>query len=173
MTTQPMYDPEAVKPMREELTRVGLRELLTPEDVEAVLGRKEGTALLVVNSVCGCAAGGARPGVMLALQNKVIPDELTTVFAGMERGAVERARAYIAGYPPSSPCIALFKDGEVAAILQRHDIEGRTPDQVAEALSSAFNDFCSRPGPSISREEFEKIVPHQACGSELPRFEKE
>ncbi len=173
MTTQPMYDPEAVKPMREELTRVGLRELLTPEDVEAALGPREGTALLVINSVCGCAAGGARPGVMLALQNKVIPDELTTVFAGMERGAVERARAYIAGYPPSSPCIALFKDGEVAAILQRHDIEGRTPDQVAEALSSAFDQFCSRPGPSISREEFEKIVPHQACGSELPRFEKE
>ncbi len=173
MTTQPVYDPEAVKPMREELTRVGLRELLTPEDVEAALGPKEGTALLVINSVCGCAAGGARPGVMLALQNKVIPDELTTVFAGMEREAVERARGYLAGYPPSSPCIAVFKDGKVAAILQRHDIEGRTPDQVAEALSSAFDQFCSRPGPSISREEFEKIVPHQACGSELPRFEKE
>ena len=172
MTAQPMYDSEAVRPMREELTRVGIRDLLTPEDVDGVFSEKKGTALLVVNSVCGCAAGGARPGVMLALQNKLIPDQLTTVFAGMERDAVERARSYLKGCPPSSPCVALFKDGEAVAILQRHDIEGRSPVEIAQSLSAAFDRFCSRPGPSIPREELEKIIPHQACGSEIPRFEQ-
>ena len=172
MTTQPMYDPQAVKPLREELTRVGMRELLTPEEVDAAFREQKGTVLLIVNSVCGCAAGGARPGALLALQNKVIPDELTTVFAGMERDAVERARGYLKGYPPSSPCIALFRDGEVATILQRHDIEGRSPVEVAAALTSAFDRFCTRPGPSIPREEFEKLAPQEICGSQIPRFEQ-
>lgn len=165
----PLYDPEAVKPLRQELVRVGVRELQTPEEVEAVLGKKQGTTLVVVNSICGCAAGSARPGVMLALQNKVIPDQLTTVFAGMDREAVERARAYLAPYPPSSPCIGLLKDGKVAAIIERRDIEGRSPAEIAEALKAAFDKFCSRPGPSIPREEFEKIVPIHACGSSIPR----
>lgn len=164
-----MYDPRAVQPMREELKRVGVQELLTAEDVDRVATEK-GTTLVVVNSVCGCAAGGARPGVMLALQNKVIPDRLTTVFAGMERDAVERARSYFKGYPPSSPCVALLKDGSVAAILQRQDIEGRTPQQIAQALVSAFDQHCTRPGPSIPRSELEKIIPVQACGSSIPRF---
>ena len=173
MSTQPIYDPEAVKPIREELTRVGVRELLTPDEVDETLSQQQGTALLVINSVCGCAAGSARPGVMLALQNRVIPDELTTVFAGMDRDAVERARGYLKDYPPSSPCVGLFKDGNLVSILERHHIEGRNPAEIAAALISAFDRFCTRPGPSIPREEFEKIVPHEACGSQLPRFGEE
>lgn len=165
---RPIYDPRAVQPMRDELKRVGVRELLTAEDVDQTVKQK-GTALVVVNSVCGCAAGGARPAVMLALQHKLIPDQLTTVFAGMDREATDRARSYFKGYMPSSPCIALLKDGEVAAILERHDIEGRTPQQLASSLTAAFDKHCTRSGPSISREEFEKIVPVHACGSSIPR----
>jgi putative YphP/YqiW family bacilliredoxin len=155
--------------MRDELKKVGVKELVTAEEVDAALTKK-GTTLVVVNSVCGCAAGGARPAVMLALQNKLIPDELTTVFAGMDKDAVAQARSYFTGTQPSSPCIALMKDGELAAILQRHDIEGRTPQDLATALTGAFDKLCTREGPSISREEFEKISPHQACGSSIPRF---
>ena len=166
--SQPMYDPPAVQPMRDELKRVGVRELLTPADVDAVL-KEKGTTLIVVNSVCGCAAGGARPAVMLALQHKVIPDQMSTVFAGMDREATEKARSYFKGYPPSSPCIALLKDSEVVAIVQRQDIEGRTPQQIATALTAAFDKHCTRPGPSIPREEFEKIAPVYSCGSSIPR----
>ena len=166
--SQPLYDPRAVQPMREELNRVGIRDLVTPEDVDSAVKQK-GTLLVVVNSVCGCAAGGARPGVMLALQNKAIPDQLTAVFAGMDREAVEKARSYFKGYPPSSPCIAILKDGEVAGILQRQDIEGRHPMEIAKALAALFDRCCTRKGPSIPREEFEKIVPVQACGSSIPR----
>jgi len=165
----PMYDPRAVQPMRDELTRVGVRELLTAKEVDEALAKK-GTTLVVVNSVCGCAAGGARPAVMLALQHKVIPDQLTTVFAGMEREAVAQARSYFKGVPPSSPGIALLKDGALAAILERGDIEGRSPQELAAALASMFDKHCTRPGPSIPREEFEKIVPVHACGSSIPRF---
>ena len=170
-TQQPLYDPTAVQPMRDELVRVGVRELRTPEDVDAALAKAKGTTLVVVNSICGCAAGGARPGVMLALQNKVIPDQLTTVFAGQDRAATERARSFIKGYPPSSPSVALLKDGEVAALLQRHDIEGRSPEQIARALVQAFDNCCTRAGPSIPRAEFERLVPHHACGSSVPRFQ--
>ena len=155
--------------MRDELHRVGVRDLLSAEDVDQAV-KQSGTTLVVVNSVCGCAAGGARPAVMLALQNKLIPDQLTAVFAGMERDAVERARSYFKGFQPSSPCIALLKDGEVAAIVQRHDIEGRSPEQIATTLSAAFDKHCTRKGPSISQEEFAKIVPVHACGSSIPRM---
>ena len=165
---QPMYDPTAVQPMREELTAVGVEELLTAEDVDGALAHS-GTTLIVVNSVCGCAAGNARPGVMLALQNKLIPDQLKTVFAGMEREAVGKARDYMSEYQPSSPCIALFKAGKVVRILQRHDIEGRGPLEIAKDLAGAFNEHCERSGPSIPREELEKIVPFQGCGSQIPR----
>lgn len=168
---RPMYDPAAVQPMREELKVVGVEELLTPQDVDEALG-KPGTALVVVNSVCGCAAGNARPGVMLALQNKLIPNQLKTVFAGMEREAVERARGYMSEYAPSSPCIALFKDGKAIKVLERHHIEGRGPHEIASELAAAFNEHCERTGPSIPREELEKIVPFQACGSSIPRFEE-
>lgn len=166
----PAYDPVAVKPMREELTRVGVRELLSVTDVDEALDRKEGTTLLVVNSVCGCAAGGARPGAALALQNKVIPDDLTTVFAGMERDAVEKARGYLSQFPASSPFIALFKDGEVAVALQRGDIEGADPVQIAERLADAFDEHCTREGPSISRKEFATLETAKVCGSSVPRF---
>jgi putative YphP/YqiW family bacilliredoxin len=168
---QSIYDPHTVQPFREELTRVGFRELLTPEDVDACLGELKGTALLVVNSVCGCAAGGARPGVALALQHRVIPDHLVTVFAGMERAAVERARGYLRGYPPSSPSLALLKEDEVVAVLERQNIEGQSPEAIAQALTAAFNRFCTRPGPSVPPEEFARLLPHTACGSQIPRVE--
>ena len=164
---RPMYDPEAVKPMREELKVVGVKELLTAEAVDEALAQK-GTALVVINSVCGCAAGSARPGVMMALQNKVIPDQLTTVFAGMEREATEQARGHMTDVPPSSPCIGLFKDGEIVHVLPRWEIENRSAQQVAALLVEGFNKFCTAEGPSIPPEEFAKIVPFQACGSSIP-----
>jgi putative YphP/YqiW family bacilliredoxin len=164
---QPMYDPTAVEPMREELRRVGVKELRTPEDVDAAL-KESGTTLVVVNSVCGCAAGNARPGVMIALQHGVIPDRITTVFAGQDRPATERARAYMKEIPPSSPCIALFKDGEAVHCLQRMHIENQTAQQVAASLIGAFEEHCKAQGPSIPAEEFARIVPYMACGSTIP-----
>lgn len=167
---KPIYDPHAAQPMRDELKRVGIQELRTADEVDAAFARP-GTTLVVVNSVCGCAAGGARPGVMLALQHRVIPDQLTTVFAGMDREATERARSYFRGYAPSSPAIVLLKDGAVAAMIERHGIEGRLPREIAESLTRAFDESCTRSGPSIPREEFEKIVAVHSCGSSMPRFE--
>ncbi len=166
----PRYDPQAVLPLRQELVAVGFRELLTAEDVDALLNKKQGTVLLVVNSVCGCAAGSARPGAMLALQHSLIPDALATVFAGMEIDAVDRARSHMKDYPPSSPCMALFKDGELVFMVERHQIERRAPEEISRHLQEAFDKFCTRPGPSIPREEFEKLVPQQSCGSQIPRF---
>jgi len=165
----PLYDPTAVAPMRAELTRVGFRELLTVDDVDAALGRTEGTTLLVVNSVCGCAAGGARPGAALALQHRVIPDDLTTVFAGMEREAVARAREHLSGYAASSPLIALFRDGKVAVALERSDIEGASPDAIARRLAAAFDSHCTRPGPSIPPQDFARLENSPGCGSRVPR----
>ena len=164
------YDPQAVLPLRQELVNVGFRELLTAEDVDAVLTMKQGTVLLMVNSVCGCAAGSARPAAMLALQHSVIPDTCATVFAGMELDAVDRARGYIKGVPPSSPCMALFRDGEVVTVVQRQDIERRSAEEIAKVLRTAFDRFCARKGPSISREEFVKLVPQHACGSQIPLY---
>jgi len=169
----PLYDPEFVKPLRQELVSVGVKELLTREDVDKVLGEKKGTVLLMVNSICGCAAGSARPGVMIALQNDKIPDVSTTVFAGQDRAATDRARELVTGYPPSSPCIVLFKDGEVVHIIERHAIEGRYPQEIAMTLKQAFDTHCEAQGPSIPREEFEKIVPVEMCGSSVPRLEPE
>ena len=168
---KPIYDPHAAQPMRDELKRVGIRELRTADEVDTAFAQP-GTTLVVVNSVCGCAAGGARPGVMLALQHRVIPDQLTTVFAGMDREATERARSYFKGYAPSSPAIALLKDGAVAAMIERQGIEGRLPREIAESLTRAFDKSCTRSGPSIPRAEFEKIAPVHVCGSSLPRFEE-
>lgn len=137
------YDPRLVQPMREELTRIGFEELRTPEDVDAVV-RRPGTTLVVVNSVCGCAAGRARPGVALALQSAARPDHLATVFAGMEIEATARARSYFAPYPPSSPQIALLKDGKLVFMLERKDIEGRSPEDIARDLKAAFEQHCQR-----------------------------
>jgi putative YphP/YqiW family bacilliredoxin len=165
-----LYDPAAVKPLRDELHRVGIRDLTTVEEVDEAL-TAEGSCLVVVNSVCGCAAGNARPGVMLALQHHVIPDRLLAVFAGMEREAVERARSHFHGYAPSSPCIAVLRDGKVVRMLERSDIEGRAPSEIAAELTKAFDRHCSREGPSIPREEFEKIRPAQICGSSILRMD--
>jgi putative YphP/YqiW family bacilliredoxin len=129
--------------MREELTRIGFEELKTPEEVDAAL-RRSGTTLVVVNSVCGCAAGRARPGVALALQSATRPDHLVTVFAGMEIEATERARSYFAPYPPSSPQIALLKEGKLVFMLERKDIEGRMPEDIARDLRAAFEQHCQR-----------------------------
>lgn len=137
------YNPVVVQPMRHELTRIGFRELRTPEDVDAAVTESHGTLLIVVNSVCGCAAGKARPGVALALRHPVVPDRMATVFAGMEIEATERARSYFAGYPPSSPQIALFKDGELVHMLERKDIEGRDAEAVAADLTAAFDKHCA------------------------------
>jgi putative YphP/YqiW family bacilliredoxin len=164
---QPLYDPTAVQPMRDELIAVGIQELLTPEAVDEALG-KPGTTMVVVNSVCGCAAGNARPGAMLALQNAKIPDQYTTVFAGQEREATNQARSHMASIQPSSPCIALFKDGQVVFCLERHHIEQMSAVQVAEALRQAFDEHCARQGPSIPEEELLKIPIFKACGSTIP-----
>ena len=136
------YPEMMVAPMREDLTRIGFRELKTPEEVDEALEDASGTNLLVVNSVCGCAAGGARPGVYLSLQDEPRPTTLTTVFAGQDLAATERAREHIVGYPPSSPSIALFKDGRLAWFMERHEIEGRTPHQIAEHLREAYEEHC-------------------------------
>lgn len=137
------YDPQMVQPMREELTTLGFEELLTPDAVDEVLG-SDGVVLVVVNSVCGCAAGKARPGVRLAVQHDKVPDKLTTVFAGMEIEATERARSYFTGYPPSSPQIGLLKDGKLVYLMERHDIEGREANEIAAKLVDAFDQHCSK-----------------------------
>jgi putative YphP/YqiW family bacilliredoxin len=136
-----MYDPELVQPMRDEVTRLGLQELKTPADVETAL-KKPGTTLIFVNSVCGCAAGGARPGLRLSLMNAKKPANHYTVFAGMETQATEKAREFFKPYRPSSPQIALLKDGNLVKMVQRQDIEGRQPADVAKALVEAFNEHC-------------------------------
>ena len=136
-----MYPPELVKPMREELSSFGFEEAQTAEAVTAVLA-KEGTTLVVVNSVCGCAARNARPGAKMSLENAKKPSNLVTVFAGVDKDAVNEARNHMLPFPPSSPCMALFKDGELVHMLERHHIEGRPADMIAENLKDAYNEFC-------------------------------
>jgi len=164
---QSHYDLEAVRPMWEELAAVGIQSLKTAQDVDDVLG-KGGTALVVVNSVCGCAAGNARPGTMLALQHNKIPDQITTVFAGVDHESVYRAREHMSNVPPSSPCIALFKDKKPVFVLERRHIESMTAQAVAQALTQAFDQHCARNGPSIPPEQFAKIAPVAMCGSNIP-----
>ena len=131
-----------VAPMREDLVRVGFSELRTPEDVDAVLGSEKRTTLVAVNSVCGCAAAMMRPAVYMSLQCDKKPEVLTTVFAGQDMAATDRARDFITGYPPSSPAIALFKDGELAYFMQRHQIEGRPAEEIAADLQAAYDEHC-------------------------------
>lgn len=166
----PIYDPEAVQPMRDELVYCGFAELTTPEKVEEVLTKNsDETVLVMVNSVCGCAAGSARPGVTQAVQHNVIPDRITTVFAGQDRDAVDLLRQkYLADYPPSSPSMALFKNGEVVFMMPRHHIEGRYPDEIAADLQKAFDEHASKKGPSISEEKYAKLVHARSCGSKIP-----
>lgn len=136
-----MYPEELVTPMREELTNNGFSPLYTTEDVDSAIAKK-GTTLVMVNSVCGCAAGTARPGTLASLQYNKKPDHLTTVFAGVDKESTEKAREYMVPFPPSSPAVALFKDGELVHMLERHHIEGRSAQVIAENLVSAYEEFC-------------------------------
>lgn len=139
-----MYLEQFVQPMREELTRIGFKELRTPSEVDALLTKTSGTVLLVVNSVCGCAAGRARPAVAIALENRARPETLATVFAGQDTDATDQARSYFTGYMPSSPSVALLRDGKLEFMLERKDIEGRDPYAIAEDLIKAFDRFCGQ-----------------------------
>lgn len=136
-----MYPPELVRPMREDLTRAGFTELHTAPEVEEAL-KKDGTTLVVVNSVCGCAAANARPGASMSLQNDKKPDHLVTVFAGVDSDAVNAARAHMVPFPPSSPSMALFRNGELVHMLERHHIEGRNAQIISENLKGAYNEYC-------------------------------
>jgi putative YphP/YqiW family bacilliredoxin len=138
-----MYPEQLLIPMRQELTRLGVEELKTVAEVDARLAEQKGTALVVVNSVCGCAARNARPAVAMALQHPVKPDVATTVFAGQDTEATERARSYFVGYRPSSPSIALLKDGDVVFMLERYQIEGRSAPEIAADLTRAFDEHCA------------------------------
>ena len=143
---QPIYDERMVVPMRQELTRIGFEELRSPEQVDEKLKNAPGTTLVVVNSICGCAARNARPAVTMALQNGSRPEHLTTVFAGQDIDATQRARSYFTGYAPSSPSIGLLKDGKIVFMLERWQIEGRPAQEIAKDLVGAFDKYC-QPAP--------------------------
>jgi putative YphP/YqiW family bacilliredoxin len=167
----PMYEQNAVQPMRDELVAVGFSELLTPKDVEeGIKVNNNETVFVMINSVCGCAAGSARPGISLALQNDTIPDKLFTVFAGQERDAVDKTRELVGNIPPSSPSFALFKNGELLHFMHRHEIEGRMPEQISDYWRQIFNEHCIKQGPSIPAEHFAKVMHAKACGSKIPLY---
>ena len=140
-----MYPEIMVIPMREELTRIGVQELRTAEEVDRAIVNQPGTTMVIVNSICGCAAGRMRPAVRIALQNSLRPDKLFTVFAGQDSEATERARSYFTGYAPSSPSIALFRDGKLIHMMQRSDIEHREAADIAAELKKTFDKFCAVP----------------------------
>jgi putative YphP/YqiW family bacilliredoxin len=142
-----MYPEIMVVPMREELTRMGIEELRTAEEVDQALKNRPGTTMVVVNSICGCAAGRMRPAVRMALQNSIRPDHAYSVFAGQETEATERARGYFTGYPPSSPSIAILRDGQLAYMMQRRDIESREAPAIAADLKAALDKLCGKPAP--------------------------
>ena len=139
---RPMYDERFIAPMRQELTQLGVEEMRTADAVDATMKESTGTTLLIVNSMCGCAARNARPAIAAALQHAKTPDRSTTVFAGQDPDATARARDYIVGYPPSSPSMALFKDGKVVFALERYQIEGRSAQEIAADLVGAFDRYC-------------------------------
>ncbi len=167
----PTYDPVAVAPFRQQLNDVGFSDLLTPEDVDQALAA-EGVTLVVLNSVCGCSAGSARPGVGAALQNVKIPDHLVAMFAGQEKSAVSHFRTkYIPHVAASSPNIALFKDGQFVAILERAHIQQMDADDIAEALAKAFDELCTKPGPSIPLTDYQRLEFARSCGSKIARVD--
>ena len=137
-----MYDPDLTKPMREELTKNGILELRTVEEVDETLNNNKGTLLVIVNSVCGCGAGTARPGLLLSLKNNKLPNKVVTVFAGVDKEATEKARSYFKNYSPSSPSMFLFKDNNVIFALERNNIEGKDPEEVSHLLIDAYDNFC-------------------------------
>jgi len=169
---KPLYDLEAVRFMWEELENIGIKSLRTPEQVEKALKNKKGTTLLVINSVCGCAAGHARPGVGLALQHSTIPDNLYTVFAGVDRDATAKAREYTPEFTPSSPSVVLFKDGELVYMLHRSQIEVLDASGVSADLIRAFDAFCSAKGPSVSPEVFRDNFTSPKCSSTIPKYQE-
>ncbi len=136
------YPEEFIAPMREELTRFGVQETRTPEEVDALLGANSGTVMIVINSMCGCAAGRARPGITQALQHSTLPDKVATVFAGGDIEATARVREHLKDYPSSSPSVALFRDGKPVFMLHRYQIENRDPQEIARALTQAFDEYC-------------------------------
>ena len=172
MNTMPMYTPDDIRrmlqAMRDELTFVGITELRSPEEVDTAFRDQSGSTLLVVNSVCGCAAGNARPGVALALQNKIIPDHTVTVFAGQDAAATAKARGHMPEEIPSSPSFFLFKDGRLVYAMHRHLIEGRDARAVAYDLINAFNTHCHRNGPSVPPDVFAQSPSVRVCGSQIP-----
>ncbi|MFP6584150.1 MAG: BrxA/BrxB family bacilliredoxin [Candidatus Hydrogenedentota bacterium] len=170
---RPTYDPEAVKPMIEELTNIGIESLETAEDVDRLVSNTPGTTLLVINSVCGCAAGSCRPGVVEALQNKLIPDNLGTVFAGVQMEAVERARALMPDVQPSSPNVAIFKDGDLIGVLQRQHIEQMDANGISAALVKVFDEHCKAEGPSVAPEVADENEHVDRCGSSIPMYNGE
>ncbi len=139
-----MYDERFITPMRQELTRLGIEELRTAGEVDAKLKDQQGTALVVVNSMCGCAARNARPAVGMALQHATRPEQLYTVFSGQDADATRQARSYITGYAPSSPSIAMFKNGKLVVMIERHQIEGRSADAIAADMTAAFDKYCAK-----------------------------
>src|SRR5881227_2060982 len=143
------YPEIMIRPMREDLTRIGVEEFRTAESVDQAVKNTNGTLMIVVNSICGCAAGKARPGVALALQNSIRPDRIGTVFAGADLEATDRARSYFTGYRPSSPSIGILKDGELVFMMERYQIEGRGPEQIAAELKRAFDEVCA-PAASVA-----------------------
>ena len=140
----PMYPEEMISPMRKELTSNGFKELKTAEEVDKAVNESKGTALVVVNSMCGCAAGSARPGIILSLQNQVKPDHLFTVFAGQDPEPTAKARSYFTGFAPSSPSIGLLKDGKIVFMLERFGIEGQPPEKIAAKLQWAYENYCKK-----------------------------
>jgi len=137
-----MYDPELTRPMRQELVNNGVIELKTPQEVDETINNTKGTFLIIVNSVCGCGAGTARPGLLLSLKNNKIPNKIFTVFAGVDREATEKARSYFRDYPPSSPSMFLFKDNKLVFALERSNIEGKELEKLSSLLTEAYNKYC-------------------------------
>ena len=170
---RPNYDPAAVQYMREELTHVGFKELLTSDQVdESLLQNNDESVFLVVNSVCGCAAGSARPGIALALQHHIIPEHLVCTFAGMDKKPLEYIRQrFLSNYVPSSPCFALFRNGEIEFIMERKDLVNKSPEEIAEILTKVFDQKCKRPGPSISPEKYNTLDNVVMCSSNIPRYQ--
>ncbi|MBN1517897.1 BrxA/BrxB family bacilliredoxin [Candidatus Sumerlaeota bacterium] len=156
MKQHPNYDPEAVRPMWEGLVAAGFEYLTEEAQVHEALSNPKGTTLLIINSVCGCAAGNARPGAISSLWHDKIPDRLITVFAGMDHEAVARARSFLYGVAPSSPCIAVFKDGEAHTVLERRHLEQMTEKEITRLLTQIYDAICTRPGPAIPVAESEQ-----------------
>ena len=168
----PVYDPVAVQPMRDELTFVGFEEMLTPDVAEKNLSvMDDETKLVFINSVCGCSAGSARPGMTLALQHNKIPHKLYTSFAGNDRDSVDLIREnYLSQFAPSSPAIAILKNGETLYHMGRADIIGKSPEEISELLIDVFDSIDGKEGPSINSENYQQLVHAISCGSKIPRY---